>query len=322
MIMKNKTFDWKEYLIKKYLKHKVTNPKEDFYKINGEKNLKFIHIGKCGGSFIRRIRVNNKKIDFIHRKKPEFNSNEKYLIWIRNPISRFVSAFHCKFIPVFYFHSAPAMIKRKLAQKGDFLISDKYDIPMLFFKTPNALAESLTSKNSETKNMAREMMNFESFGHIYRSIGWYLDNGDFITNHNKNIFFVGRQEYMEEDLKKFADKLDVKLKIPKKKVNESADPHCSNNLSPLAIKNILHFYKNSDYKALKELYNHRWIDKKTLDSYSTYSHKQKNKEFDWGKYIRRKQKIALTKLQSIEKKFDSPLIKTGCSSDPNNHYGN
>ena len=41
-------------------------------------------------------------------------------------------------------------------------------------------------------------------------------------------------------------------------------------LSPLGIKNILEWYKSTDYSALTELYSHGFISKTTLESYYQY----------------------------------------------------
>ena len=52
-------------------------------------DLKFIHIGKCGGTTTHH----NFKLNKYHLKR-NYKKNETYLIWIRNPIKRFVSAFN------------------------------------------------------------------------------------------------------------------------------------------------------------------------------------------------------------------------------------
>lgn len=53
------------------------------------KNIKLIHIGKCGGTFIgKKFKLN----EYHHSRN--YQLNDKYIIWIRNPIKRFVSAFY------------------------------------------------------------------------------------------------------------------------------------------------------------------------------------------------------------------------------------
>ena len=57
----------------------------------------FIHVGKCGGTTIRETLENN-GIEFkrvhVGQGPVEYNTKKKYLIALRNPVGRFVSAFY------------------------------------------------------------------------------------------------------------------------------------------------------------------------------------------------------------------------------------
>lgn len=58
-------------------------------------NFTFIHIGKCGGSTINSLlRKNHFNFNVIHIKREKYKSCKKYLIVLRNPVERFVSAFY------------------------------------------------------------------------------------------------------------------------------------------------------------------------------------------------------------------------------------
>jgi hypothetical protein len=55
----------------------------------------FIHIGKCGGStIVNALRNNNIEFDRVHITRPQYHSDKKYLIALRNPVERFASAFY------------------------------------------------------------------------------------------------------------------------------------------------------------------------------------------------------------------------------------
>ena len=109
------------------------------------------------------------------------------------------------------------------------------------------------------------------YEHIYRGIGWYLNNGNFVRNRNKNIIFVGKQETMSNDI----ETLSSILNKPLKNIDEIRKNVYSSNeskyLSPLAITNLIEFYKNTDYAALIALKEYNWIDQEILDSYYTYT---------------------------------------------------
>ena len=247
------------------------------------KMISFIHIGKCGGSTIYTML----KSRFDNFKEYHLNKNytptEKYIIWIRNPLVRFVSAFNHSYTAVNYKFTkedipriklnnciVPCRIKEKLKSNRSFLYSIQYDTLINFFKTPNALAEGLTSEDESIKRKALKLMN-SPIEHINKGIGWYLNNGKFVKNRYSKIMFVGKLETINEDIKSLENILHCKFNTNthlRENKNSSVE---SKYLSPLAIKNLLEFYKNTDYAALNALYEFKWITKEVLDSYYEYN---------------------------------------------------
>ena len=243
----------------------------NFYKI------KFIHIGKCAGTTI----VDIFKLDEIHLEKPVFNNNTYYIIWIRNPISRFVSAFYFAYQIIKIDVSkldidnlslnnciAPLRLKHK-AKNNNIAFDPKYEELLKYFKTPNNLAESLSSSDESIKLKALELMH-RNEEHIYKGIGWYLDNGDFINKYHANILFVGKVETMTNDIYKLCKLLNVNPPNEIKKIRQNN--HDNNlELSDTAIANIINFYKNTDYNALIQLENYGFINKNDLNTYYKYN---------------------------------------------------
>jgi len=256
-------------------------------------NYKFIHIGKCGGSYIRSIY----NISSIHMYKPNLNANFKYIIFIRNPISRFVSAFyHSKQLIDFNltkfnninktkllnnkntpFYHLPKKLYNKLKYNNPFYEwenSRLYIKLINFFKTANNLAESITSNDNFIRKNALLLMNMQKIEHINKGIGYYLYNGEFVKKNYENIVFVGSIENIKNDI----EKINNFIKLPIKKNKNYQRKNLKNynkELSPLAIKNIINFYKNTDYKALEELNNHGFISKDKLKSYYKYNNIKK-----------------------------------------------
>ena len=235
--------------------------------------IKFIHIGKCGGTTV----VNETKLEEYHLQR-NYKNNENFIILIRNPIKRFVSAFYFVKNVINTDTSnfslktvslnnclAPAKIKNKI--RTGYAYSFRYDNLVNRFETANELAESITSENIEKKQSALELMN-SPIEHIFKGIGWYLYNGDFIEKNHNKIIFVGACENMEDNLKKLSNLLNIKVNE-----NQEIRKNTNNNnmfLSPKAITNILNFYKNTDYKSLKKLVEYNFITKDLFEEYHRY----------------------------------------------------
>ena len=239
--------------------------------------ITFIHIGKTGGSTIQTL-LNLKQYHLTNN----YNLNNKFIIWIRNPIARFVSAFNMSYVNVNfknYIKSTSELeyksvilgrrIKNFLSKEQNYIFSKRYDELINYFQKANNLAEALSSNNKNIRQKAEELMNYPNIGHIYRGIGWYLHNGKFVRKYNNKIIFVGKQETMDEDLERLGTLLNKEIVDDKSRINNYSTKK-SKYLSPLAVKNIIRFYKDTDYAALIELNKHGWISDSVLDLYYTY----------------------------------------------------
>jgi glycosyltransferase involved in cell wall biosynthesis len=244
--------------------------------------IKFIHIGKCAGTYASHLfgwSIQSGKQ--IHLCKPVFNEDDQYVIWVRNPIARFVSAFNMAYAILDYDTKkldinkltlsncfAPGGFRRKM--KGEWLVSEEFDRLILFFRTPNAVAEALTSSDPKTQRMAKMLLtNQQKAHHIYKGIGWYLDDGKFVEKYNKNILFVGSAENTEEDIRKLCLKIEQSPQNKEKVPTRKNTLYNHKELSPLAVNNIKNFY-GGDYKALRVLNKFGWISDKLLKSYDEY----------------------------------------------------
>jgi hypothetical protein len=241
-----------------------------------------IHIGKTGGRFIKTKLTNNYDKNFKQyhcRFNKYLTDNEQYIIWVRNPISRFVSAFN--YIKTIINLKRDDLTDEQKANKNVkhlFTLKEvsdgynpRYKKFINIFGSANNLAESLFSSDPEIAKMVKIIMNTESFNHLKCGIGWYLYNGNFVKEHNDKIYFVGRQENMDEDFINLCKKLNINCKKIDEKINENilSKPE-DKYLSEFAIKNIIKWYKDTDYAALIELEKHGWITQETLNSYYKY----------------------------------------------------
>jgi hypothetical protein len=247
------------------------------------KNITFIHIGKTGGSYlIDLLGIDcSDGVKYRHIKnKPERDPSRKYITWIRNPISRFVSAFNYSYsalkqdvssISVFNLKTCliPDVMKKRYVTKTPYLFSKEYDADLLFFETPNRLAESLSSNDNIIKKRAFNLMN-NDIQHIHKGLGWYLYNGGFVKKLKNSILFVGKMETMDEDAEKLFKLLNKKyVKKPKVRENIYVEEGAK-FMSELAIANIINYYKDSDYAVLKEMKEAGFITEETYNDYHTY----------------------------------------------------
>ncbi len=237
--------------------------------------IKFIHIGKCGGTTIKSLFG----LYEYHHIKPIIDPSVKYVIWIRNPLDRFVSAFNMSHylvhldVSTFDINNltldnclAPNRIKFK--KINGYTFEPNYDDLIRTFHSANHLAEALSDEDIKIKNKAIALMNYDC-EHIYKSIGWYLDNGDFVEKYHDQILMVGKTETMKDDVVKLATLL--KKQINSKNVHERENKNQDKYLSELAVKNLLEFYKESDYRTLNILHKYNFIDDDMYKSYHKYT---------------------------------------------------
>jgi hypothetical protein len=224
-------------------------------------DIKIIHIEKAMGTFF----LDNFNLEEYHCLN--YKNNEKYVIWLKNPISYFVSAFWFSY-DIINMNIDPDIIKPKI-NGNKFAFSKEYNNLINYFKSPNHLAESMTSNNIKDKDMAYKLMN--TFNHyINKGIGWHLLNGQFIEDYKQKILFVGRMENMNEDIIKLSKILNKKSKTIKKSCNN----HLSHDiwLSKKAIQNIYNHFKETDYKTLEILLKYKFITKEVFEEYHYYEY--------------------------------------------------
>jgi len=181
-----------------------------------------IHIGKCGGGTINTLLTINKiKCESIHTTKPIFDPNTKYIIAIRNPIKRFISAFWWRY----------KLVVTTNKQSNRFL--GERDT-LLHYNSPNTLAEQISKFNINTTYIH----------HIKEDIDFYL--GDFLKNCKKeNIFGVITTENLDEDFKNLFGVTTVNVREKQNAYNSK--------LSELGYANLKN-YLHKDYECIDKLY--------------------------------------------------------------------
>ena len=215
-----------------------------------DRQLNFVHVGKCAGTSIE-IALQDLEIDYVDyhcfdadvRLKAclEDVRRQFFLITVRDPVGRFVSSFYWDLYE-----------KRMLNDHDgpDGLWKSIYDT----FRTPNELAEAVSSENQDLANLARAA--FDKSGlHMHLSLGWYLSAVD-VHKLNPSNAHVIRTEHVDEDFGKFIRKFRGRrsygpLSREKGDYKNEIEGY-SNYLSDQAVRNLREMYRE-DYLVLGEL---------------------------------------------------------------------
>jgi hypothetical protein len=220
--------------------------------------IEFIHVGKCAGTSIRealgQLSIKHKAYhcfdaNIILSEKMKQSRDSYYLLSVRDPIERFISAF--------YYDLYSKRIKsNRDGPKGRW--KKLYSI----FEIPNQVAESLSSKDLVLKNMA-EIFIRSSRLHAHLSLSWYisLENVKYLNEEN---CYVIRTEKADQDFLNFLRKMNLSLqnysRLPREKSDykKSIDNY-NVTLSELSKINLENAYFD-DYLILDGLYRRGLID--------------------------------------------------------------
>ena len=196
-------------------------------------NLVIIHIGKCSGStVISELKYNNIKHKELHISQVKYDPNCKYVIVIRNPITRFISAFNWRKYLV-----CDSKIKENQF-KNEKNILTKY-------KNVDNLCKDLKF-NNKIFNGSPETCNY--IHHLKEDIYYYLKN--FINECPKNkIVGVICKETIKKNMKDIFN-IDV---IKHEKKNDS-----NTTITNESYK-ILKEYLKNDYIIIDQMYEYGWI---------------------------------------------------------------
>lgn len=213
------------------------------------KNLHLIHVGKCGGSTVTELISSSEvvssqyqKVFFSHVEGFKFVDNCDYLLCLRNPISRAISAFAWRRKLVFI-DSHPGQINRF---PGELDVFNRYP-------TFAQMLELLYSGPDESldQNVARD---FNLIHHLRENIYFYLSRLENILC-SSSLFGVICQETLAEDCLQL---LGVRAGQTIRRYNNMKHDSIG-ALSPLAIKNLKRFLMD-DYLSIASLWTRGLIN--------------------------------------------------------------
>jgi len=128
-----------------------------------------VHVGKCGGtSAVEELRERGYHFDHVHLRRPEANPGHRYVILVRDPVARVVSAFNWR-RRLFAAGSLSAggddaVARLRHAAEHDFLSR---------FESVNEFAERLEFHEGHEVSPMATMM--QLIGHVPHGFAWHLD---------------------------------------------------------------------------------------------------------------------------------------------------
>jgi hypothetical protein len=134
-----------------------------------EQPFTVIHVGKCGGgSVAAELSKAAYRFDWIHVRKPPIQPSLRYVILIRDPVERFVSAFHWR--------------KQLLSQQTNRLqeqtlqtMKQRFEHQLLMqFSHASEFAE-LVNPDDPTAGLHGGISLVQLIGHVPLGFAWYLD---------------------------------------------------------------------------------------------------------------------------------------------------
>ncbi len=184
--------------------------------INKKQHFVFVHLGKTGGtSVVNMLRKHQFNFDVIHVHKIKYDPLKKYVLLLRDPIERFISAFNWRyFLLVDDIQKKNWNTSTKPSSKNELELLKKYN-------TPNALAEDINNFNYEK----------DYIHHINENLEFYFQN---FPLPNKNIIGILNTKSLQED---FQHLFGINELLTREKQNS----HYSTFLSEQAKANLLKF---------------------------------------------------------------------------------
>ena len=204
-------------------------------------NLVIIHIGKCGGSTVSsELRSKNVKFAQIHITEAIYEPNKNYVIVIRNPIKRFISALNWR-----YYLVCDSKIQENRFKNEKNILNQ--------YKNLDNLCNDLEI-NHDIFNGSPSSGNY--IHHLREDIYFYLKS--FIQKcPKKQILGVICTETLKDDMKNIFD-----IDIIKHEKNNSKYNSKYNKIITDKSYEILKTYLKNDYIIIDQMYKCGWISDK------------------------------------------------------------
>jgi Sulfotransferase family len=222
-------------------------------KFQGKRVLHFLHIGKTGGSAVkhalRPYTEGQRYLLYLHRHRVrlvDVPRGEGVIFLVRDPISRFVSAFFSR--------------QRQGQPRYSAPWTDHEQRAFEYFATPNDLAMALTASDKDRWERAAHALTH--IRHVRSSYwDWFQDEAYFASRRS-DVFFIGFQNTLNTDFEMLKRRLELpdEVKLPDDDVAAHRNPaQLNKTLEAAAVENLRTWFKRDyEFVALCEKLAVRW----------------------------------------------------------------
>jgi len=204
----------------------VSDPREPLY---------VLHVGKTGGTALSQVLVEHAD---VARYRPVFGGHEltladipvgeRFMFFIRDPLSRFVSAFNSRL--------------REGRPRYHYPWRDEEKVAFARFKTPDALATALSAEAEPLRLEANAAMH--GIGHLNTRYSFWFGDEHTFRRRVEDVFFIGFQERLGADFDLLKTKLGlpVDARLPQGDAAHRAPEGSNTGLGDVARANLRRWY--------------------------------------------------------------------------------
>jgi hypothetical protein len=175
--------------------------------------LHVLHVGKTGGTALNQVLVEH---EHLSRHRLVFGGHvltlagipagERFMFLIRDPLTRFVSAFNSRL--------------REGRPRYHYPWREEERVAFAVFKTPDQLATALSSVDAEERSHAEQAM--RAIGHVNTRYSYWFGDEPTFRKRIPDVFFIGFQERLDADFELLKKKLGLPPEVQLPRDEEAA----------------------------------------------------------------------------------------------------
>jgi hypothetical protein len=162
--------------------------------------LNVLHIGKTGGTALKHVLMANQanaRYQLLFRGHDvtlaDLPRGEQFMFLIRDPLTRFVSAFNGRL--------------REDRPRYHYPWREEEKVAFAIFKTPDQLAVALSSSDPHEHQQAEAAMH--GIGHVNTPYTFWFPDENAFQKRLADLFFIGLQDRLDEDFEALKRKLGL-----------------------------------------------------------------------------------------------------------------